>query len=302
MGAGLEGSVRPFTQEGFHDAFRQDLLQAQNHVLILSPFLAVRRAMSYYAHLQDAVRRGCRLDICTKPERELDGDLREEYPRVVTALQHIGAAVHLRPAMHEKIAILDDDILWSGSLNILSHNRTSESMLRFTLPTLIQTVLEGLQLDFLPGATCDGEPGQPQAGADREGRDGAGDGTGDGTDAAGRACPECGAPMVYYADSTMWICSQSPKCAGFDLVEQAESSTQAASGVAERSDLDPGARNQDLLPDFSCPHCGHRVRVRRGVRTRIACSNPDCDFRMDPQLSMWLLKALRHQGGTRPTC
>lgn len=296
MGAGLEGSIRPFTQEGFHDAFRQDLLQAQNHVLILSPFLAVRRAMSYYAHLQDAVRRGCRLDICTKPERELDGDLREEHPRVVSALRSLGAEVHLRPAMHEKIAVLDSEILWSGSLNILSHNRTSESMLRFTLPALIQTVLEGLELDVLPGAASEGEGAQPQPDADEQGRDGAGDRP----DAAGRVCPECGAPMVYYAESRMWICSQSPKCAGFDLVEPAESRTQAATGIAERADLAPGAGDPPL--DFSCPQCGHPVGVRRGVRTRIACSNPNCEFRMDPLLTKWLLKALRQQRGTDPTC
>ncbi len=266
MGAGLEGSVRPFTQEGFHDAFRQDLLQAQNHVLILSPFLAVRRATGYYAYLQDAVRRGCRVDICTKPEQELSGDLRADHPRVVSALSSLGAAVHVRPAMHEKIAILDSDLLWSGSLNILSHNSTTESMLRFSLPGLADTVLEGLRLDFLPtsGRDQDHEPAGPDAGMPAAVAEPTGPRTG--------ACADTG------ADAGM------------------------GGGTGADTGAGTSAGDQDLLPGFSCPHCGHPVGVRRGVRTRIACSNPDCDFRMDPQLTKWLLKALRHQRGTDSRC
>jgi len=42
--------------------------------------------------------------------------------------------VDLRARMHEKIAILDGRILWHGSLNILSHRDTHESMLRIESP------------------------------------------------------------------------------------------------------------------------------------------------------------------------
>jgi hypothetical protein len=48
--------------------------------------------------------------------------------------------------MHEKIGVIDNQILWHGSLNILSHNDTRESMLRFDSPELVQEVLTDLGL------------------------------------------------------------------------------------------------------------------------------------------------------------
>lgn len=37
-----------------------------------------------------------------------------------------------KPLSHEKLAVIDDKIIWHGSLNILSHKNTSELMIRFT--------------------------------------------------------------------------------------------------------------------------------------------------------------------------
>ena len=48
----------------------------------------------------------------------------------IEKLRNIGLTVDLRARMHEKIAIIDGEVLWHGSLNILSHRDTSESMLR----------------------------------------------------------------------------------------------------------------------------------------------------------------------------
>jgi hypothetical protein len=46
--------------------------------------------------------------------------------------------VVLREETHEKIAIIDKQILWDGSLNILSHKDGPESMNRFDDPKKCQ--------------------------------------------------------------------------------------------------------------------------------------------------------------------
>jgi len=60
--------------------------------------------------------------------------------RLIAALRDLGATVDARAQMHEKIAILDGHILWHGSLNILSHRDTHESMLRIDSPTACQQI------------------------------------------------------------------------------------------------------------------------------------------------------------------
>ncbi len=79
--------------------------------------------------------------IYARPKREQPALLQGRYDEVVRALTRAGARFHIRPGMHEKVAALDGSILWHGSLNILSHNDTRESMLRFESPALVRVVL-----------------------------------------------------------------------------------------------------------------------------------------------------------------
>jgi hypothetical protein len=51
---------------------------------------------------------------------------------VLTKLKNIGINVKFRHAMHEKIALIDREIKWIGSLNILSHNTKKEYMVRIS--------------------------------------------------------------------------------------------------------------------------------------------------------------------------
>jgi transcriptional regulator with XRE-family HTH domain len=46
-------------------------------------------------------------------------------------LSAAGILVHYLAKIHEKLAIIDDQILWSGCLNILSYNDTHEEMTRY---------------------------------------------------------------------------------------------------------------------------------------------------------------------------
>ena len=64
-------------------------------------------------------------------ERVIEHDLvGERKVETIRELRKVGFIVDLRAKMHEKIAIIDGEVLWHGSLNILSHRDTSESMLR----------------------------------------------------------------------------------------------------------------------------------------------------------------------------
>ena len=282
MRADRDRAIRTYNQESFHDAFREDLLRAQSHVLLLSPFMAIKRATYYYAYLEDAIRRNCRVVVCSKPEHEVTGDLRDDHSRIVAALEQIGAQFRSRPGMHEKVAIVDDDILWSGSLNILSHNSTTELMHRMEVAEVVVEVIEELSLQSFVEFASD---------SDRE------EGVGPGLprhlpEGDLRACAECGRPMVFFDDSSMWICSGAPGCSGFDLQdEQPPPALHGASRVAEGRE--ERGRDSDLLPGFQCPDCGAGVQVHKGLRPRVGCSSRGCGFRIDPQLSKWLLKALR---------
>ena len=81
---------------------------------------------------------GVRVRIVTRPPGKQGGILDEGVEELINSIRALGVTVDLRAYMHEKFAILDNKILWHGSLNILSHNKTSESVLRIPSPAACQ--------------------------------------------------------------------------------------------------------------------------------------------------------------------
>jgi phosphatidylserine/phosphatidylglycerophosphate/cardiolipin synthase-like enzyme len=129
-----ESAAGAFTEGTFYPAFARDLARARESILILSPFATGPGTARWADSLRAAVARGVRVRIVTRPAEEFGGGGTEEVAELVRGLRRIGVAVDLRARMHEKVAILDGRILWHGSLNILSHRDTSESMLWLESP------------------------------------------------------------------------------------------------------------------------------------------------------------------------
>lgn len=130
-----EGAAGAFTEGTFYPAFLKDITLARESIVIFSPFATAHGASRWVDPLRAALARGVRVRILTRPPVEPGGGTTEEVSELVDSLRALGVAVDLRSRMHEKIAIVDARVLWHGSLNILSHRDTHESMLRIESPT-----------------------------------------------------------------------------------------------------------------------------------------------------------------------
>jgi hypothetical protein len=129
-----DGVAGAFTEGTFYPAFLDDLARVRESAVIFSPY-ATRRGTSRWADvLRAALARGVRVRLLTRPPSESAGSGADELAELLRALRELGVTVDLRARMHEKIAILDGRVLWHGSLNILSHRDTHESMLRLDSP------------------------------------------------------------------------------------------------------------------------------------------------------------------------
>lgn len=129
-----DGAAGAFTEGTFYPAFLKDLERARESVVIFSPFATGSGTSRWVEPLRTALARGVRVRLLTRPPGEFGGGGTDEVSELVRALRELGVAVDLRARMHEKIAILDGRVLWHGSLNILSHRDTHESMLRLESP------------------------------------------------------------------------------------------------------------------------------------------------------------------------
>lgn len=136
-----------FDQDTFYDAFSVDLRHVRTRIIIESPFITMRRLDTLLPSLLCLREQGVRIIVNTKPLEEHEQPLYEQAAQAVNVLQSIGVTVFMTVGHHRKIAIVDDDILWEGSLNILSQNDSCEIMRRVQSPGLVQQIVHFIGVD-----------------------------------------------------------------------------------------------------------------------------------------------------------
>lgn len=129
---------RLFDNETFYKAFIGDLRRANQNIYIESPFITTKRMGMLLTMLRQARQSGIQITVNTRPPREHDGSYIDQAYKAVQDMQSIGITVLYTVKHHRKIAIIDDEILWEGSLNILSQSDSCELMRRSVSTSLVR--------------------------------------------------------------------------------------------------------------------------------------------------------------------
>jgi DNA-binding XRE family transcriptional regulator len=130
---GMNEPSKVFTHIDFYQAFLRDLRRAVAWVVICSPYLTGGRLKNLLVELRACVLRGVRVCVFLQLRKNRSGEPEVNlfHDAAVQLLLDAGIHVNFREGIHEKVAIIDEHILWEGSLNILSHYNTSERQRRW---------------------------------------------------------------------------------------------------------------------------------------------------------------------------
>ena len=137
---------RLFDNETFYKAFIGDLRRANQNIYIESPFITTKRMNMILPILKQIRRRGVQITVNTRPPSEHDGSYINQAYESVQDMQSIGITVLYTVRHHRKIAIIDDHVLWEGSLNILSQSDSCEMMRRSDSKVLVNHTRNFLNL------------------------------------------------------------------------------------------------------------------------------------------------------------
>lgn len=125
--------VQMFNEETFGPAVLKDLRIATNSIAIYSGFVTKNRVQTYVQEFQNRINSGVTIRCITRPPRLNGGSegMRVSGKQGLQQLKEIGCLIDLRSQIHQKIVIIDERIVWFGSLNPLSHTaETDETMQR----------------------------------------------------------------------------------------------------------------------------------------------------------------------------
>lgn len=119
-----------FNQDTFDKPFLRDLRNCRESLIIESPFIRSKRVEALIPILSKLRRRGVKVTINTRNPIEHDDEYRLQAEQSIEMFQALDIQVLYTVRHHRKLAIIDREIIWEGSLNILSYYDSCEIMRR----------------------------------------------------------------------------------------------------------------------------------------------------------------------------
>ena len=249
-------SLGVFDEKSFDPAIKVDFLTAKNSIVIFSGFVTPRRVAEYGDLFRSKIAEGVKVRCVTRPPH-LNGSIPPTAGKqALDALEGIGCVVDCRSRIHQKVILIDNEIVWHGSLNALSHaHYTEESMTRVVNTGLAQALSASMAKRRYSGEKAAGLVAQPE----------------------NPRCERCGSRTVY-ADGRhgpYFYCEN----------RQADNGCEWSVNMtrAERERVRPAGstdeRNAQPKKGPPCPKCGGPTALRSGTwGTFYGCEQyPTCD-------------------------
>lgn len=140
-----------YDNETFYAAFERDLRLCISEAIVESPFITSNRVASLLPIFEKMRSRQVRITVNTRHPSEHDSLFNAQAWAAIERMQNIGVNVLFTGGHHRKLAIFDRQVLWEGSLNILSQNDSCEIMRRIESPNLANQMIDFLKLNKFLG-------------------------------------------------------------------------------------------------------------------------------------------------------
>ena len=119
-----------FDKTNFLPVYSNHIISASREILIVSPFVTKRRASQMMQNLRTALLKGVKVVVVTRTAEDFkDKDLTARQT-ALDFLRNSGVVVIFKSNIHQKFAVMDEKIVWYGSINLLSFGSAEESVMR----------------------------------------------------------------------------------------------------------------------------------------------------------------------------
>lgn len=138
-----------FNEKTFYKKFMKDLNSCSKEVIIESPFITSSRIKTFEQVFRRLLHNKIKIYLVTRdPRYHEDENFRHQATNEILKWKEEGInTILIKGYHHRKLAIIDREILWEGSLNILSHTNSLEFMRRINGKKYTMEAFQFLQLN-----------------------------------------------------------------------------------------------------------------------------------------------------------
>ena len=130
------------------EAFEQDITNATNSIVIVSPYIQHGRVSKLLPILQEAVTADVAVSIHTKNAENYDSSKQPEIQTAIALLREAGTQIITQPAPQQRFAVIDKKTIWFGNIDFLAFGRKDSDVLRFVDPDTAGELLEPFLVNY----------------------------------------------------------------------------------------------------------------------------------------------------------
>ena len=131
-----------FDIDSYEKVYEKDLQEANKEIIISSPGLNHAKVDAFVKLIKQRQEDGVKLTVITLNPEGYPEEKIEDTKRLVEILKNCGVRIKLQEHMHEHFAIIDEEIVWYGSMNFLSRAKVDDNLMRVKSKDAAQELLE----------------------------------------------------------------------------------------------------------------------------------------------------------------
>ncbi|KJS01289.1 MAG: hypothetical protein VR68_05535 [Peptococcaceae bacterium BRH_c4a] len=133
-----------FDKNSFLPVYINDIVNASREVLIVSPFVTKRRVTQMLQYLGAAVGKQVKVIVITRPAEDFEEKDKSALEITLDILKNEGINMLFKSNIHQKFAVIDQSIVWYGSINLLSFGSAEESIMRLESPNIANELMKSI--------------------------------------------------------------------------------------------------------------------------------------------------------------
>jgi superfamily II DNA or RNA helicase len=126
----FEATNAIFDNHNLMTVFCNDVSSAKSDMVIVSPYMTKKRLFQMMNIFTSGINNGAKLTIITRPESDYKETDKAAFADMLNSIRSTGAAIVFKSNIHQKFAVIDQRIVWYGSINLLSFGSAEESVMR----------------------------------------------------------------------------------------------------------------------------------------------------------------------------
>ncbi|MCF6149943.1 MAG: DEAD/DEAH box helicase family protein [Candidatus Kuenenia sp.] len=134
-----------FDKNSFFPVYCNDIVSASREVMIVSPFITNKRVSQMLQYLSNVVDKQVKVTIVTRPYEDFKNKSKMALEMIFDVLKNMGINLVLKSNIHQKFSIIDQRIVWYGSINLLSFDNAEESIMRIVSGNIAYELMKSIE-------------------------------------------------------------------------------------------------------------------------------------------------------------